>query len=167
MTYECWSCNQCFFTFSRSSVCACLNQVLPAAPADEEVKVARWKSLPHRLVHVILGKLMEGREETLQRLPPCEKVRVLLFGIDASDQEQLPYMETTEGRSFPALGFACATRLELRYIASLPTQPRKAHSVAGDRVRKGPTCCFRAAFVRVRGPAAGDPRLGPRGRIEN
>ncbi|CAE7823586.1 unnamed protein product, partial [Symbiodinium sp. KB8] len=71
---------------------------LPAALPDEEVKVARWKSLPDRLVHVILGQIMEGREETLQRLPPSEKVRVLLFGIDATDQELLPYMETTEGR---------------------------------------------------------------------
>ena len=127
--------------------------------------MARWKSLPDRLVHVILGQIMEGREETLQRLPPSEKVRVLLFGIDATDQELLPYMETTEGRNFPALGFASTTCLELRYIASFPTQPRKAHSVAGDRVRKGPTCCFRAALVRLRGTAAGDPRLGPRGRI--
>ena len=135
------------FTFSRSSVCACSNQALPAVLPDEEVKVARWKSLPDRLVHMILAQIMEGREETLQRLPPNEKVRVLLFGIDASDQEQLPYMESTEGRNFPALSFACTTRLELRYIASFPTQPRKARSVAGDRVRKGPTCCFRAALV--------------------
>ena len=126
--------------------------------------MARWKNLPDRLVHVILGQILEGREETLQRLPPSEKLKVLLYGVDASEKEQLTYMETGEGRDLAALVLLAGDDLE--YIASLAKHPRKAHAVAGDRVRKGPTCCFRAPPGRIHGATAGDSRLGPRGRVE-
>eukprot|EP00439_Symbiodinium_sp_Y106_P086109 s720_g31.t1 len=98
---------------------------LAAAP-EEEVKVARWKNLPDRLVRVILGQILEGREETLQRLPPSEKLKVLLYGVDASEKEQLPYMETGEGRDLAALVLLAGDDLE--YIASLAKHPRKAHA---------------------------------------
>ncbi|CAE7721661.1 unnamed protein product, partial [Symbiodinium sp. CCMP2592] len=71
---------------------------LAAAPPlpDEEIKVARFKKLPDRLIHLILSQLMDGptSEETLQRLVPGDKLQLLMYAIDACDADLLPYSET-------------------------------------------------------------------------